>query len=147
MSMKTIDDLPERIRKKIKVCENGCWEWIGARTSDGYGHIQWQGRKVTAHRFVRHFLVGDVSIFSKGRSIDSIDHLCEVRYCVNPDHLEPVTHRENIRRAHEWITHCPQGHPYSGENLRIASNGTRRCVECQRIANRSSYYKRRARSA
>lgn len=66
-----------------------------------------------------------------------IDHLCRNRGCVNPDHLEAVTQRENILRgeglaaANARKTHCPKGHPYSGENLYVVpSSGRRQCRIC-----------------
>jgi hypothetical protein len=99
----------------------------------GYGAFMVGGRNVRVHRWAYETLVGPIP--------DGlvIDHLCRVRNCVNPDHLEPVTHRENIRRgeAGAWNrvkTHCPQGHEYTPENTRY-SGTTRNCRECQRIRN------------
>jgi hypothetical protein len=61
-----------------------------------------------------------------------LDHKCRVRCCVNPDHLEPVTHTENMRRASKnLVTHCPVGHPYSGPNLYVRPNGGRECLTCR----------------
>jgi hypothetical protein len=60
-----------------------------------------------------------------------MDHLCRTRCCVNPAHLEPVTNRENTKRGKALITHCPSGHPYSGDNLLISRHGSRYCKACQ----------------
>jgi hypothetical protein len=74
-----------------------------------------------------------------------IDHLCRVRHCVNPAHMEPVTPRENILRSPVALaainarkTHCPQGHPLSGANLYRTPQGFRACRECRRKSDRES---------
>ncbi len=109
-----------------------CIEWIGARTSGGYGKFWSQGKCVPAHRWSYRLLVGEIP---KGLELD---HLCRNRSCVNPLHLEPVTRTENVRRGVSGIvnaarklaqTSCPSGHPYAGENLKIVG-GYRRCREC-----------------
>jgi hypothetical protein len=71
----------------------GCWLWEGAINSQGYGNF-WDGvRFVKAHRFAYECLIGEIP---EGLTID---HLCRVRHCVNPSHLEPVTMRENFLRG------------------------------------------------
>jgi len=76
-----------------------------------------------------------------------IDHLCRVRCCVNPDHLEAVTHRENILRGNTFAavnaakTHCPKGHEYTPENTRIHTGGRRQCIACSRAYDRARYAK------
>ena len=74
-----------------------------------------------------------------------LDHLCRNPSCVNPEHLEPVTHRENILRSptnplakNAAVTHCPKGHPYEGYNLMI-ENGSRLCRECRKAVDRKRY--------
>jgi len=69
-----------------------CWEWTGATFREGYGMFQVDGAPVLTHRYVWELLVGPIP---EGLEID---HLCRVRHCVNPDHLEPVTSAENSRR-------------------------------------------------
>lgn len=79
----------------------------------------------------------------------TLDHLCRVRACVNPDHMEPVTIRENALRGETAAarnaaqTHCPQGHEYTGENTYVTTAGSRRCRTCTREYVRRSKAKRR----
>jgi hypothetical protein len=108
---------------------DGCWEWTAAR-HNGHGFFNVGGRTTTAHRVSYEQIVGPIPDGLQ------LDHLCRNRGCVNPMHLEPVTCGENLARG-ETInainaakTHCPQGHPYSGENLKITPQGFRECKEC-----------------
>lgn len=113
----------------------GCWLWKGAITVAGYGRFNGQGGRYQAHRMAYTLTLGEIPAGKE------LDHLCRVRNCVNPNHLEPVTHRENIRRGIGPIpenmvkTHCLRGHPLSGENVQI-SNGSRRCRKCGVITER-----------
>lgn len=127
--------LMERFWSKVEKTK-GCWFWNGGLNDDGYGIFANSCGSQFAHRFVYEKLVGPVP---KGKEID---HLCRVRRCVRPSHLEPVTHAENIARGDysgnmnlaelkRAKTHCPQGHPYSGDNLIIdGTSGARRCHIC-----------------
>ena len=100
--------------KKIAKTENGCWNWTGPKTNGGYGHTRGVGENLTHSVFYR-LIVGDVP-----DGLD-LDHLCRNPSCVNPSHLEAVTHRENCARGIARLvngdnqrrkTHCPQGHLY-----------------------------------
>jgi hypothetical protein len=105
---------------------SGCLIWLGT-ASNGYGKITVAGKVRWAH-VVSYEL-------AKGPVPDGLelDHLCRTPTCINPRHLEPVTHQTNLRRgltgAHlKAKEFCPQGHPYLGENLKIdSSSGARRC--------------------
>ena len=111
-----------------------CWLWLAARVSTGYGYFGISAeRLVLAHRYAYELLVGPIPTGLE------IDHLCRVRTCVNPLHLQAVTHIENVRRGRggEWWaakTHCPQGHPYSGRNL-IQHHGSRFCRICHNLSS------------
>ena len=119
------------------------WLWTGTTATNGYGRVDVNGRNQAAHRVAYEWLVGPIP--------DSLelDHLCAVRNCVNPKHLEPVTHRENTLRgntitaAQAARTHCPQGHELGGENLVPSSlrKGRRDCLTCSR--QRASEYRAR----
>ena len=74
---------------------NGCWIWQLSRDRVGYGRVRQGGRMVAAHRAYYERFVGPIA------DDFEIDHLCNVRCCVNPEHMEPVTHRENVLRRYE----------------------------------------------
>lgn len=126
--MKALDLLPERVLSKIAVGES-CWEWLGWKNDLGYGYIYWEGRDRPAHRIICQIVMGETF----GRGID-VDHLCKNPGCVNPSHLEPVTHRTNIRRGRAATkTACKYGHDWTDPaNVYIRKNGYRWCAECAR---------------
>ena len=122
--------LLDRLEDKILI-DDGCWEWDGAKYGTGYGVVSWQKKNTHAHRVVYELLVGPIP---EGLELD---HLCRNRGCVRPDHLEPVTHAENVRRApftaahfQREKTHCPHGHEYTEENIYRTKRGGRACKAC-----------------
>lgn len=141
----------QRVWAKVKMPEtpDGCMEWMAYRDRHGYGKINMGGRKGRvefAHRVTYRALVGEIPNHLV------LDHVCRNTSCVRPDHLEPVTQRENVRRgdagAHHTIkTHCPAGHPYKGANLyvRTRSNGGNRiCRACKNEGERARRTRERA---
>lgn len=145
-------DLEPLLRDKIRVDpSSGCWLWTAALNEAGYGMVQrkiegqWRVRRV--HRLVYAALVGDPG--------EMLDHLCRVRSCCNPAHLEPVDNGENVRRGvgpqrirEKWAAprSCPSGHPLEGDNLYIGKSRdwiNRLCMECRREAARKHYWKSR----
>lgn len=119
----------------------GCWNFVGKVNYKGYGQIHFgagrSGAKF-AHRVYYERAKGPIP---EGLQLD---HLCRNRQCVNPDHLEPVTLKQNQERG-SWATktHCPQGHPYEGDNL-VVWKGRRQCRECGRNHKRNYKAKKRA---
>ena len=128
--------LAERFWPKVNRVEEGCWEWRGARAGTGYGAIWVDGRGRPAHRVAYELEVGPIPDGLQ------LDHLCCNPACVRPDHLEPVTQAENIRRGNggkHWAekTHCPQGHPYDEANTFVNGKGRRECRTCRNERNRA----------
>lgn len=125
-------DAPERFWRRVEKTP-ACWLWMGAVQSRGYGSFGIaRGKTVLAHRFAYELCVGPIPA---GLTIDHVRARgCTDKRCVRPDHLEPVTGEENSSRYARAITHCKQGHPLSGDNLRVRSDGKRACVTCRRIA-------------
>jgi hypothetical protein len=141
-----------RVFSKIAMPDaNGCMRWMGAVDQGGYGMISAgpradDVRSLRAHRAVYEMLVGEIP---EGLVLD---HLCRVRDCVNPDHLDPVTQRENAARGvggrHNLIkTHCPKGHEYTPQNVYLRPGfNNRNCRTCANAAKRA-YKERMRRSA
>jgi hypothetical protein len=138
-------DAARRFWAKVdKTGATGCWEWTAAKYKDGYGNFRFDEHNHRAHRLSYEYLVGPIPAGLV------IDHLCRNIVCVNPDHLEPVTPRENILRgqtlpaANARKTHCAHGHPLSGPNLYLEpKNGKRHCRIC-RAANLAKHKARAA---
>ena len=125
--------LPPRFWAKVYVLDNGCWEWTAGRNWVGYAKFDANGRTEAAHRWAYRQLIGPIP---EGLTLD---HLCKNRACVFPDHMEPVTMRENVLRGNGLSaiaarqTHCTHGHPFDEANTRREPDGHRSCRACGRI--------------
>jgi hypothetical protein len=128
----------ERILSRCEVAE-GCWIYRGPVSPLGYARVYADGRRQFAHRLTWEFFFGE---WPDGLTYD---HLCHNTSCVNPWHGEPVPMAVNIRRGGNAAkTHCPQGHPYEGDNVRIDGRRyARLCRTCQREHGAAHYLRKK----
>lgn len=113
---------------------SACWLWTRYRDEDGYGHIARNGRAPGVHIVAWELFRGPVPDGLE------LDHLCRVRHCANPDHLEPVTRAENVGRtplhafalANAAKDKCDSGHEFTEANTYTKRNGSRECRACRR---------------
>lgn len=123
----------DRLLEKIAVdAGTDCWLWTARRDRHGYAKVNHNGRMQLAHRVAFELLVGPIP-----DGMD-LDHLCRVRHCVNPGHLEPVTRRENMLRGTSPVAArarqiaCVHGHPFTPENTNANPKFGRKCRTCDR---------------
>lgn len=123
----------ERFDRNCSAIASGCVEWTARTNAKGYGCFHLAGKEVLAHRvaFWRHGIAIPKGFY--------VDHICRNRACVNLEHLRFVDAQTNALEnsvgpaaQNARKTHCPQGHPYSGYNLKVQP-GKRRCRRCQQI--------------
>lgn len=138
-----LEAMVDRLMAKVEFDESGCWLWTAATQRSGYGYMRDANRRMrVARRLAWEASVGPVP---EGQVLD---HLCRTRACINPDHLEPVTERENILRGvaptaqNARKTHCPRGHVHDA----VDSRGRRICTICKHEQN-VAYGRARARRA
>jgi hypothetical protein len=124
----------ERFNQRIDTSGDH-WKWTGRIHADGYGMFDVYGKPMLSHRFAYEAYVGPIPDGLE------IDHLCRVRDCCRPEHLEAVAHAENIRRGRtgyhngprgvfqKSITHCPAGHDYATQGY-LTPRGSRNCRTC-----------------
>lgn len=126
----------ERLLSHIVIDENGCWIWPRGKTGAGYGQIYLpEHRRDYCHRVAYIELVGPIA----DRLV--IDHLCRVKACCNPDHLEPVTTAENIRRGKTRSSTCFRGHDLTDPAI-VTPGG--HCRPCQRVRSAARDARKRA---
>jgi HNH endonuclease len=132
----TTQNIHDRLMSLVElVTESGCWIWMSSCHPKGYGMIWFNGMGRTAHRVSYENFVGPIP---NGMTID---HLCRVRCCINPAHLEAVSNRTNVLRGigvtavNHRKTHCVRGHEFSEENTYHQGGNIRwrQCRACERL--------------
>ncbi len=124
------DAIPDYIACRIVPLDSGCWRFNGYHHRIGYAQV-WdreRGKTYVAHRSIYEKLFGLV------RPGLELDHLCRNRWCVNPSHVEPVTHTENVRRGNR-TNHsgaCQKGHIFTPENTYWNPSGFNACRTCKK---------------
>jgi hypothetical protein len=134
----------ERFMAKVRVLKNGCWLWIG-RLRKGYGRLRVNNprRMVGAYRWAFEHFRGPIPEGFEP------DHVCRLRACVNPFHLEIVTRAVNVLRGESPVaknarkTHCKRGHAFRADNIYYDRDGHRQCKACCRLRNALQYRKHR----
>jgi hypothetical protein len=137
-----------RFMRRVRVTAT-CWLWTRRLDRLGYARTTIAGPRAGAHEASYRLFIGDIADGLE------IDHLCRVRNCVRPDHLEAVTHQENMRRSrrrHANVTprkpFCINGHAYTLDNTYWReSDGSYYCRECRKIENAQHRVNRRVRAA
>lgn len=146
MRLETIEETA-RFLGKVDVDDPGCWTWTATKQKGGYGTFWLRGKLLLAHRVAYATWTGDLD-----RALQ-IDHLCRNRACVNPAHLEQVTHRENVLRGvappaqQAKKRTCVRGHPLVGDDasLYAAQAGKhRQCLKCRAIRDAARWRRRKA---
>jgi len=137
----TLEQRLARFVANVIFDSSGCWIWKGLVGNEGYAAF-FAGRYHAGHRWLYEVTTSPVP-----RGLQ-LDHLCRLRRCVNPDHLEPVTPRENVLRSNGLAainarkTHCKRGHPFDKTNTEVRLHGKgrscRRCVRLVRAGKRAN---------
>jgi hypothetical protein len=122
---------------------SGCWLWMGVLNGSGYARIRLGAHLIFVHRLFYEFYKKPIPAGL------TVDHICRVRCCVNPAHMDVVTHRENCLRGiapaakHAKQTHCIHGHEFTAANTWRRRNGGRLCLKCAVERSRRYYHEKK----
>src|SRR6516225_3308626 len=121
----TIESILERCIHQ----DDGCHRWIGSHDPNGYANCSWDSRSMKVCTILYQFFIGAIPPDKE------LDHLCRNKWCVNPEHLEAVSHKENTRRHYGRVDgFCIHGHSLVEDNIYKDPNGGRvRCRKCREI--------------
>ncbi|AAN16794.1 HNH endonuclease [Mycobacterium phage Cali] len=135
-------NLPEHISSKLVYEQRServstpCWVWTGCTTDNGYA-ISSVGGEQLVHRGVYRLLVGEITE-------ETLDHLCLIKTCVNPEHMDPCSYQENKRRGMALRETCRFGHELDGVRKRPNGATSRYCKQCQARFQREARVRKKA---
>src|SRR6266700_441189 len=138
--MKPEETIRARLLSKVQYADSGCWMWTGC-TVRGYGQMRLKGQRIYTHRASYMIFKGSIP---EGMVID---HLCRTPECINPNHLEAVTNKENLLRGEaptikiHRLGYCARGHEINNMNTYI--NPKTGWIQHCRICERENQRKRR----
>lgn len=137
MSLTFTDILPAGFASRLKL-DGDHWLWTGWHNDVGYPYVRYDGRDQPAYRVIWQLLRGPIPDGME------LDHTCVTPPCCNPDHLEVVTHAENVLRIRHRQMACRKaGHDWTDpRNVRVRKSGARYCAECDRESCRRRYHNR-----
>lgn len=134
---------------KFSYQTENCWFWLGSRTAQGYGKFFFNGKLTEAHRAAFMLFRGEIPAGFQ------VLHRCDIKQCVNPEHLSLGTGKDNVRDAiskgaygggvqNLFKTHCPHGHVLDESNIKPTAKGWRGCKTCNTARMRASRAAKRA---
>jgi hypothetical protein len=135
-------EIKKRLLLKVEVDTSGCWLWTGHKKPNGYGQITINYKTLSTHRLSYELFKGPIP---EGMYIC---HSCDVKACINPDHLWTGTHQDNMndmtkknrsKNQNMGKTHCIRGHAYTPKNTQLQNQGRRYCKTCKKIKNKERY--------
>jgi len=107
-----------------------CWNWQHTINNLGYGSIYIKRKQYLAHRFIYEQMCGQIP------ENKVLDHICNNKSCVNPEHLRPISNNHNLNRSRIEQTKCKRGHLYDKENTGIDKYLNRYCKTCKKEASK-----------
>lgn len=132
MDYRSKQPILERIAASTIMLPNNCHGWTASRAGHGYPYISFNGKRQLVHRITHEQMFGPIP---EGKEAH---HECENKGCINPLHIRPVSHSENIKLSNPWKsswlrkkTHCPEGHEYNQSNTYLW-RGYRHCRSCRK---------------
>ena len=118
-------EIPQRFARQINKTDT-CWLWTGHINNVGYGRYNGKG-------FPSHYVHRAMFYWTNGylpEPPNVVGHTCDVRNCLNPEHLIEQSQSENVKQYMDRITHCPKGHEYDEKNTYFRKSGARKCRSC-----------------